>query len=357
MMEAVKQREYTPHRVEVPINNPNHEGPTKSVTVEVPDWRTFEARRFYTKLAQLPTQFRSPDDSFGGYLAAIGKHPILTREQEIMLFHLREQTTGALNTNQENNKAKQALMEITEAITLCNTRLVIPIARRMSTDAYPIQDAVSDGNFGLMHAVTKFDYRKGNKFSTYATFWIIQSIQEGLQYEASMRIPRDIRSRLMNVAMTRINWYEEHGKDPTVEQLAEYMHLDVEKLTEMLQYVDRMRTASLDAPLTTESEASLKDVVVSNGRGEAEYYATASKVDIDRLFVQSGLTEFEKDLVWARIGFGIPWSEMPAHLGIDVSPKYLQRIGNKALATLRKTARHKNAPESNGTIGATGEVA
>jgi RNA polymerase primary sigma factor len=181
------------------------------------------------------------DESLTLYLEEIGRHKLLTAAEEVEL----------------SQRIERGDLEAKERMMTANLRLVVSLAKRYQDRGLTLFDLIQEGNVGLMRAVEKFDHRKGFKFSTYAVWWIRQSLARGLADKGrTIRLPVHIAERLHRVQRTERRWVLEHGREPTDEELAEALSLTVEEVA--IVRGELPGTVSLHAPVG-EDEAELGD--------------------------------------------------------------------------------------------------
>jgi RNA polymerase primary sigma factor len=186
-----------------------------------------------------------PEDSVRLYLKKIGKVRLLTREDEVRLARRAERNDMA---------AKNALVE-------ANLRLVVSIAKRYTGRGLTLLDLIQEGNLGLIRAVEKFDWRRGFKFSTYATWWIRQAITRALADQSrTIRIPVHMVERMNRVARVRRALLQKHGREPTPEEIAVELEMPVARVEEALKV--GQEPVSLETPVgSEEGDASLADFI------------------------------------------------------------------------------------------------
>ena len=211
----------------------------------------------------MPTRNRKQtseqQDAVGAYLEAIGRHDLLTKEDEARLGRLVMDGLAALERVDSNERlsAKQR-RKLNDAIAdgqrardqfvVANLRLVVSIARRYQSTGLPLGDLIQLGNLGLMHAVEKFDFRKGFKFSTYATWWIRQAITRGYADTArQIRLPAHAEDTFRLVARVSDDLEARLGRTPTDDEIAEASGVDADRVREVRRFPTRM--ASVDAPI------------------------------------------------------------------------------------------------------------
>ncbi|MEG1846299.1 MAG: sigma-70 family RNA polymerase sigma factor, partial [Oscillospiraceae bacterium] len=184
------------------------------------------------------------DDPVKVYLKEIGRVPLLTPEEEIEL---------AIRIADDDQRAKQRLAE-------ANLRLVVSIAKRYVGRGMQFLDLIQEGNLGLIKAVDKFDYTKGFKFSTYATWWIRQAITRAIADQArTIRIPVHMVETINKVKKTNSQLLHKNGRDPTAEEIADELDMSVEKVREILRVAQE--PVSLETPIGEEEDSHLGDFI------------------------------------------------------------------------------------------------
>ena len=281
------------------------------------------------------------------YLADIGRHPLLDREQEIALAK-RIEAGKAAQEELENATDLQPLEErrlrrtvrdgdaAREEFVLTNLRLVVSIARRYRSSGVPILDLVQEGNFGLMHAVGKFDWRKGFKFSTYATWWIRQSIERGIDNLArTIRLPSSTNTMLARVMKARNELEVQLRRPVTIAELATHLDLTEAKVSAVMQ---------LDAePLSltegvTEEGGALSEIVADWAAEEPFDVAASSMLPDDIMKLLEPLPERERRIIWLRFGLdrGEPRSLAEVAEHFDVTRERIRQLEVHAMAVLRR---------------------
>ena len=184
------------------------------------------------------------DDSVKQYLKEIGTYPLLTADQELML---------AERVARGDLRARQKLIE-------ANLRLVVSIAKRYSNQGLPILDLIQEGNIGLMRAAQKFDYKRGFRFSTYATWWIRQGISRAIaEHSRTIHIPVHVVELIYKIKRVARRMYQEQGLEPLPEQLAAEVGLPKERVVELLSVSEQ--PISLDAPMADDEQYHLADML------------------------------------------------------------------------------------------------
>ncbi|GCE11992.1 sigma-70 family RNA polymerase sigma factor [Tengunoibacter tsumagoiensis] len=184
------------------------------------------------------------DDSVKQYLKEIGMYPLLTAEQELLL---------AERVSRGDLRARQRLIE-------ANLRLVVSIAKRYSNQGLPLLDLIQEGNIGLMRATQKFDYRRGFRFSTYATWWVRQAISRAIaEHSRSIHIPVHVVELIYKIKRIARRLYQDQGIEPLPEQIAAEVGLPRERIVELLSAAEQ--PISLDAPMADDEEYHLADTI------------------------------------------------------------------------------------------------
>ena len=257
-------------------------------------------------------------DAMALFLQEVRRYPLLSREEEVALA--QEIERGDL-------EAKSRLVN-------SNLRLVIANARKYQGNDLPLLDLIQEGILGLIRAAEKFDYRKGFKFSTYATFWIRQAIQRALDNRArTIRIPVHLGQRERKIARAQRDIAARLGREATEAEVAEAAELRVEDVREALEAA-RVVT-SLDRPVGEGEETSLGALLPSGERGPEDEVEIALRGDALRQALEA-LPEREREVVKMRYGVGgiepVPLAEAGRRMGI--SQDAVRRLERKALAEL-----------------------
>ena len=217
-------------------------------------------------------------DAVGLYLDGIAKTALLNAEEEVELarrieagLYARAILDGEIIAASRGKKpvrvTKKELGELArigeEAMTrfvTANLRLVVSVARKYGRSAMPLLDLVQEGNTGLIRAVEKFDYTKGFKFSTYATWWVRQSISRGIAQQGRIvRLPVHVAEQINQVSAIRRNLERKFGRDPDLREIAEEMGIEEEKVLELIQF--SREHVSLDAPVEEDGDTALGDLI------------------------------------------------------------------------------------------------
>lgn len=266
------------------------------------------------------------DDSVRLYLREIGKIPLLTAEEELEL---------AQRVVKGDKKAKDQMAE-------ANMRLVVSIAKRYVGRGLDLLDLIQEGNTGLLRAVEKFDPDKGFKFSTYATWWIRQAITRAIADQArTIRIPVHMVETINKLLRTQRRLTQELNREPTNEEIAEAMDIDVEKVEHIMKI--KQDISSLDASVRDDEEDSvLGDFIEDEDTISPEESATGQLLKEHVKDMLSALTEREQKILRMRFGLDDGKSHTLEEVGqeFNVTRERIRQIEAKALAKLRK---HKDA--------------
>ena len=216
---------------------------------------------------------RDEEDLVRLYLTDIGQYPLLTKDDEVRLAkeieagmaarqELKEAAPGSLTDHRRRDLRRKDRrgLESERTFVQSNLRLVVSIAKKYQASGLPLLDLIQEGNLGLMHAVEKFDWRKGFKFSTYATWWIRQAITRGIANTGrTIRLPVHAGDTLARLQKARSRLELKYGRPPTLSELAAEVEMPEDKVTEALRF--QSEPLSLSEPLRQDGDAELGDVV------------------------------------------------------------------------------------------------
>ena len=266
------------------------------------------------------------DDPVRMYLKEIGQIPLLTAEEEQEL---------AKRVVDGDQAAKNKLTE-------ANLRLVVSIAKKYSGRGLHILDLIQEGNTGLIRAVDKFDYTKGNKFSTYATWWIRQAITRAIADQArTIRVPVHMVEVINKATRCNRKLVQELGREPTLEEIADELNLPIEKIIEANRTA--ADTLSLDTPVGDEEDTTIGSFVEDdNTPGPAD--ATSNALLAEALSdILNTLTEREADVLRLRFGMYDGKTHTLEEVGqiFGVTRERIRQIENKAIRKLRHPSRAK----------------
>lgn len=270
------------------------------------------------------------DDPVKLYLKEIGRVPLLSAEEEIEL---------AIKINEGDEKAKKRLTE-------ANLRLVVSIAKRYVGRGMHFLDLIQEGNVGLIKAVEKFDYTKGFKFSTYATWWIRQAITRAIADQArTIRIPVHMVETINRLKKAHSRLLHENGYDPSEEQIAEYMGLSVERVREIMRVAQE--PVSMETPIGPEEDSRLVDFIRDEDAPAPDDAALKSITNEDIDAVLHTLAPREEEVVRLRFGLRDGRCHTLEEVGsqFNVTRERIRQIEAKALRKLRHPVRSNKFKE------------
>ena len=268
----------------------------------------------------------STEDPVRMYLKEIGNVPLLTSEQEVEL---------ARRVEEGDPEAKKALTE-------ANLRLVVSIAKKYVGRGMPFLDLIQEGNMGLMKAVDKFDYTKGYKFSTYATWWIRQAITRGIADTGrTIRVPVHMVETINKTLRMTRQLLQELGREPTPEEVAEKLGVPAARVREVLK-ISR-DPVSLDTPIGEEDDSHLGDFIEDDTALSPADSATFSMLKEELANALESLTERERQVVKLRFGLEDGRARTLEEVGkeFNVTRERIRQIEAKALRKLRHPSRSK----------------
>ena len=274
------------------------------------------------------------DDSVKIYLQQIGKIPLLTAEQELEV---------AKKIKEKNDDAAK------ETLVNANLRLVVSIAKKYIGRGLSFLDLIQEGNMGLMKAAEKFDYAKGYKFSTYATWWIQQSITRAIADKSRIiRLPVHMIETLSKIKKVTVDLTTESGKVPSKEEIAYRVGIPVSKLTSLIKAAQS--TISIETPATTKDESSkLGDFIVDESTISPDSRVSQENLfeDIQKMLNQ--LSPKERDVLIMRYGLNDDGNrktleEIGSRYG--VSRERIRQIENRAISKLKKLCKNNNLTKS-----------
>ncbi len=266
------------------------------------------------------------DDPVKVYLKEIGRVPLLTQEEEIEL---------AIRINEGDIQAKQRLSE-------ANLRLVVSIAKRYLGRGMQFLDLIQEGNLGLIKAVEKFDYTKGFKFSTYATWWIRQAITRAIADQArTIRIPVHMVETINKVKKVSSQLLHQNGHEPTADEIAEELDMSVDKVREIMRVAQE--PVSLETPIGEEEDSHLGDFIPDDDAPAPADAASHTLLREQLIEVLDTLTPREEKVLRLRFGLEDGRSRTLEEVGkeFNVTRERIRQIEAKALRKLRHPSRSK----------------
>ncbi len=291
---------------------------------------------------------RDEEDLVRLYLTDIGQYPLLTKDDEVRLAQAIE---GRWAAEEEIGRAGKALTparrrelrrivkageDAQRTFVQSNLRLVVSIAKKYQASGLPLLDLIQEGNLGLMHAVEKFDWRKGFKFSTYATWWIRQAITRGIANTGrTIRLPVHAGDTLARVQKAQARLELKFGRPATLAELGLEVELPEDKLIEALRF--RAEPLSLSEPLREDGDAELGDVVEDRS-AESPFEMAATALlpeEIERLL--SPLDEREREILRLRFGLdrGEPRTLEEVGEYFNLTRERIRQIEARAMSKLR----------------------
>ena len=291
---------------------------------------------------------RDEEDLVRLYLTDIGQYTLLTKEDEVRLAKAIEagklaqgEMEGAKTlTATKRRELRKAIREgevAERAFVQSNLRLVVSIAKKYQASGLPLLDLIQEGNLGLMHAVEKFDWRKGFKFSTYATWWIRQAITRGIANTGrTIRLPVHAGDTLARLQKARSRLELKFGRPATLAELAKEVEMPEDKVTEALRFA--AEPLSLSEPLREDGDAELGDVVEDRS-AESPFEVAATALlpeEIQRLLAP--LDEREREILRLRFGLdgsgeGRTLEEVGEHF--NLTRERIRQIEARAMSKLR----------------------
>lgn len=276
--------------------------------------------------------YKSGEDSDSGikiYLREIGQIPLLTPEEEVEL-------AGRIKKGDKEARAK---------MIRANLRLVVKIAHDYANLGLPLLDLISEGNIGLMKAVERFDPAKGGKLSTYAAWWIKQSIKRALANQSkTIRLPVHLVDKISKMRRVALQMSEELGREPTDDELAEEVGLASSKVSQLKTV--SIRPASLDAPISDDDSTEFGEIV-----GDMEALTPFEKLRDQNLRDEvsellSVLDEREKKIIYSRFGLDGGKAKTLEEVGkkFGVTRERIRQLQNIALMKLRRALQKKEKP-------------
>ncbi len=289
------------------------------------------------------------------YLQEIGRVPLLTPQQEVELAMqneagLRAAAKVSADSPSVLSAEDRSILELTvrngeaaqRRLVEANLRLVVSIAKKYVGRGMPLLDLIQEGNLGLMRAVDKFDYRKGFKFSTYATWWIRQSVTRALADQArTIRVPVHMVETINKLAQVQRALMQDLGREPTIDEIAAEMEVAPGKVTELRQIAQD--PVSLETPLGEEEDSTLGDFVEDT---EAVVPVEAAAFKLLQEYVARALedlNERERQVIIMRFGLDDGKVRTLEEVGnhFEVTRERIRQLETKALAKLRHPARSK----------------
>ncbi|SHE43407.1 RNA polymerase primary sigma factor [Ferrithrix thermotolerans DSM 19514] len=291
---------------------------------------------------------RDEEDLVRIYLSNIGAYPLLTKEDEVHLAQDIEEGRRAKRelrskdksldpaTEKELKRRVKAGIRAEEAFVQSNLRLVVSIAKKYQASGLPLLDLIQEGNLGLIHAVEKFDWRKGFKFSTYATWWIRQAITRGIANTGrTIRLPVHAGDTLSRVQKAQARLEFKLGRPATLAELGKEVELPYDKLIEALRF--RGDPLSLSEPLREDGDAELGDVVEDRSASSPFDHAATQLLPNEIAKLLAPLDEREREILKLRFGLdrGEPRTLEEVGEYFNLTRERIRQIEARAMSKLR----------------------
>jgi RNA polymerase primary sigma factor len=293
------------------------------------------------------------DDSISLYLKEIGRIPLLTAEQEVSLAKRMEAGRNARRrmsrdgrlAEEERENLRWAIRDgkaAKEHLIKANSRLVVSVAKKYVGRGVPFLDLIQEGNIGLIRAVKKFDYRRGYKFSTYATWWIRQAVTRAIADQGrTIRVPVHMYEQINRLARVSRQLVQELGRDPTVEEIAEELGVGPKKVERIIKV--SQRPLSLEMPVGEEDDSFLGDFIEDSDAPSPTDQASQQllREQIDDIF--ASLTPREVRILQLRFGLVDGYSYTLEEVGkkFGVTRERIRQIEAQALGRLRHPSRSR----------------
>jgi RNA polymerase primary sigma factor len=284
----------------------------------------------------------SLDDPVRMYLREIGRVPLLTAEEEVRLAQLMERGKAEAARPVPNRRIIEEGEEAQRRLTEANLRLVVSVAKKYVGRGMSLLDLIQEGNIGLIRAVEKFDYTKGYKFSTYATWWIRQAITRAIADQArTIRIPVHMVETINRLIRISRRLLQDLGREPTSEEIAEQMEISPEKVREIIKV--SQEPVSLETPIGEEEDSHLGDFIEDHTALAPADAASHQLLKEQVEDVLASLTERERKVLQLRFGLDDGRSRTLEEVGKEfhVTRERIRQIEAKALRKLRHPSRSR----------------
>ncbi|TAK20493.1 MAG: sigma-70 family RNA polymerase sigma factor [Chloroflexota bacterium] len=292
----------------------------------------------------------------GIYLHEVRRFPLLSAEEEISLSRAYDQgraATARLTAGVEDRDERVHLDHVARTgerarrkLVESNLRLVISVARKHLNRGMPLGDLIQEGNIGLSRAVDKFDWRRGFRFSTYAYWWIRQAITRSISDQSRVvRIPVHMTGQISRYARASGRMAQELGREPTVEEVAEWMDISIARAEEIRQAAQV--PLSLDAPIGDESDSQIGDLVEDDGQPNLVETVSKSLLRDSVGEILAGLNPRERRVVEMRFGISDGKARTLAEVGdeLQISRERVRQIETDALRKLRRPTIRRRLAE------------
>ncbi|HWQ83831.1 MAG TPA: sigma-70 family RNA polymerase sigma factor [Anaerolineales bacterium] len=296
------------------------------------------------------------DDTIGLYLKEVGRVPLLTAPEEVDLAQrieagkLAREELAKGNVTQRRRQELQLLIEdgwaAREHLITANSRLVISVAKKYMGRGVPFLDLIQEGNIGLIRAAKKFDYRRGHKFSTYATWWIRQAVTRAIADQGrTIRVPVHMGDQINKLLRVQHQLTQRLGRDPSVDELAEALDVTPQKVENMIQVA--RRPLSLETPTDDEEDSVLGDFIQDEDAAAPDETATYNLLREHLDSVLNGLPPREVRILQLRYGLldGQAYTLEEVGRKMGVTRERVRQIEAQALSRLRHPAIRRKLRE------------
>ena len=299
---------------------------------------------------------RGYEDLVRLYLTDIAEYALLTKDDEVRLAKAIEAGKEAIEAVQAGGRDVTAARrrelrctarrgeEAERQFVQSNLRLVVSIAKKYQASGLPLVDLIQDGNLGLMHAVEKFDWRKGFKFSTYATWWIRQAISRGIANTGrTIRLPVNAGDTLVRVQKAQSRLELKFGRPATLAELAGEVEMPAGKVTEVLRFA--AEPLSLSEPLREDGDAEIGDGVEDRSAESPFEVAAAALLPDEIARLLAPLDEREREILTLRFGLdrGEPWTLRAVGEYFNLTSERIRQIEARAMSKLRHPSSDSGA--------------
>jgi len=287
------------------------------------------------------------DDTIGLYLKEVGRVPLLTKDEEVWLAKRMEKAVQAeeeLNSDKKISYERKSILnqdiedgvEAREHLVTANSRLVISVAKKYIGRGVPFLDLIQEGNIGLLRAAKKFDYHRGHKFSTYATWWIRQAVTRAIADQGrTIRVPVHMGDQINKLLRVSHSLTQKLGRDPTVEELANLLDVTPKKVEDMVQIA--RRPLSLEAPTDDQEDSSVGDFVEDEDSPAPVEATTQNMLRLQIRDALTGLPPREVRILQLRYGLldGESYTLEEVGRKMGVTRERVRQIEAQALGRLR----------------------
>jgi RNA polymerase primary sigma factor len=331
-------------------------GPAEEELVRVEDEEADEESRRTASLDDNYLANIDTDDTIGLYLKEVGRVPLLTAEEEVELAQRIERGRLAREELAKGNvslrRRSQLQMSIEdgwnarEHLITANSRLVISVAKKYMGRGVPFLDLIQEGNIGLIRAAKKFDYRRGHKFSTYATWWIRQAVTRAIADQGrTIRVPVHMGDQINKLLRVQHQLTQRLGRDPSVDELAEALEVTPQKVENMIQVA--RRPLSLETPTDDEEDSVLGDFIQDDEVPAPDETATYNLLREHLDVVLNGLPPREVRILQLRYGLldGQAYTLEEVGRKMGVTRERVRQIEAQALSRLRHPAIRRRLRE------------